>query len=572
LGTVQTVCLDKTGTITWNRMTVVRIFSGMRRFGVLDGRVVAQDHTIDPEDCHELFQLLRVGALCNETQVEDNGSDVSGYVLRGSPTERALVQLATGIGIDVLGLRRRSSLLRIKHRAENSLFMSTLHSLSDGGRLLAVKGNPAEVLAMCARQLQDGEPILLTEEARLQIETENARMAGEALRVLGLAYLVQTSEDKIPLDRNLVWLGLIGMADPIRDGVKAVIKGFHGAGIDTVMITGDQSPTAYTVAQELDLSRGEPLEILDSSELTSVRANTMQALGQKVHVYARVSPADKLKIVQALQEAGGIVAMTGDGINDGPALKAADVGIAMGQSGTDVAREVADVVLEEDELETLMIAVKDGRTIHNNIKKSVHFFLATNLSEIMVMFTALTTGIGFPLNAMQLLWINIISDIFPGLALSLEAPEPDVLEQPPRHAHEPIFGSREYKRMALEAAIISASALGAYGFGLARYGGGARAGSLAFQTLTIGQLLHAISCRSERHSFLDKEKLPPNKYLNVALTGSLALQMLTMWVPGLRSLLGVTPLSLLDGLVIGGSALFSLAMNETTKKMSLVKK
>ena len=572
LGTVQTVCLDKTGTITWNRMTVMTIFSGMRRFDVVDGRVVSQDRAIDPEDCHELFQLVRVGALCNETEVKDNGSDSPGYVLRGSPTESALVQLATSMGIDILKLRRGHALLEVKHRAENRLFMSTLHALSNGGRLLAVKGNPAEVLAMCARQMEDGEPVALTEEARIRIETENARMASKGLRVLGLAHLTRSGNGPIPSDRNLVWLGLIGIADPIRDGVGAVIKGFHRAGIDTVMITGDQSPTAYAVAKQLNLSRGEPLEILDSSQISSVAAKTLEALGQKVHVYARVSPADKLKIVQALQEAGGVVAMTGDGINDGPALKAADVGIAMGHSGTDVAREVADVVLEEDELETLMIAVQDGRTIHNNIKKSVHFFLATNLSEIMVMFTALACGIGFPLNAMQLLWINIISDIFPGLALSLEAPEPDVLDQPPRHGQEPIFSSKEYKKMAVEAAIISASALGAYGVGLARYGMGARAASVAFQSLTIGQLLHAISCRSDRHGLFDKEKLPPNKYLNVALTSSLALQMLTIWVPGLRRLLGIAPLNLADGAVIGGSVLFSLTMNEVIKKMGVVNK
>jgi Ca2+-transporting ATPase len=571
LGTVQTVCLDKTGTITWNRMAVVKIFSGMRRFNVVDGRVVSHDHSIDPEDCHELFQLARIGALCNETQVENNDSDGPGYTLRGTPTESALVVLATGLGMDVLKLRSRNTLLKVKHRAENRLFMSTLHAVSNGERLLAMKGSPAEVLAMCAWQLQDGEPTSLTEEVRLKIETENTRMAGEGLRVLGLACLTKGGDDETPLDRDLVWLGLIGMADPIREGVKAVIKGFHRAGIDTVMITGDQSPTAHAVARQLDLSKGEPLEILDSSQLASMDPKTLKALGQKVHVYARVSPADKLKIVQALQEAGQIIAMTGDGINDGPALKAADVGIAMGHSGTDVAREVADVVLERDELETLMIAVEDGRTIHNNIKKSVHFFLATNLSEIMVMFTALATGIGFPLNAMQLLWINIISDIFPGLALSLEAPEPDVLDQPPRHTQEPIFSSGEYKRMGLEAAVISASALGTYAFGLTRYGAGARAGTLAFQSLTIGQLLHAVGCRSERYGFLDK-RLPSNKYLNGALASSLGLQMLTMWVPGLRSLLGVAPVNLLDGLVIGGSALLSLIVNETTKKMGLVKK
>jgi P-type Ca2+ transporter type 2C len=284
-----------------------------------------------------------------------------------------------------------------------------------------------------------------------------------------------------------------------------------------------------------------------------------------VHVFARVSPAHKLQIVQALQRAGKVVAMTGDGINDGPALKAADIGIAMGNTGTDVAREVADVVLEDDHLETMIMAVSQGRTIYNNIRKSVHFLLATNLSEIMVMFVALGSGLGQPLNAMQLLWLNLLSDVAPGLALALEPPEPEVLQQPPRDPVELIIPSADFKRIGFESAVLSAGTLGAYGYGLWRYGMGAQANTLAFSSLTIGQLLHAFSCRSRTHSVLGTTSLPANPYLTLAIGGSLALQLLTFIVPGLSSLLDLVPLTLLDGAVVGLSALLPLVVNEATK-------
>jgi Ca2+-transporting ATPase len=579
LGSIQTICLDKTGTLTMNRMAVAAIHSGMRSIDVSDGKFKSREGAVNPFDCDELLRLIHVVALCSETEI---GLEEGEYVLRGSPTENALIHLAVSSGVDVPALRKRHPMLKINHRSENRSYMSTLHESAPSGAgdpsplLLALKGSPAEVLALCRWQLVGGRRAPLTEQDRLRIEIENERMSGNALRVLGAAY---TYVDDGALDRptpdDLTWVGLVGMSDPIREGVKEFIGVFHRAGIDTVMITGDQSPTAYAIGKELNLAGNGQIEILDSTHLTKVQPEVMTALSKRVHVFSRVSPAHKLQIVQALQKAGKVIAMTGDGINDGPALKAADIGIAMGHAGTDVAREVADVVLEDDDLETMIIAVSHGRTIYNNIRKSVHFLLSTNLSEIMVMFAAISCGLGQPLNAMQLLWINLISDIFPGLALALEAPEPDVLSRPPRDPREPIVKKSDFKRIGFEAAALSAGALGAYGYGIVRYGFGPAASTLAFMSLSAGQLLHAISCRSERHSLFDRvgsgsvASLPPNRYLQAALAGSFALQGLALTVPALRSLLGLTPVTLLDGAVIGGTALLPLMVNEATKQRAI---
>jgi Ca2+-transporting ATPase len=564
LGAVQTVCLDKTGTITQNRMSVVRIFTGGRRLEVEKDQILAPSST-DPLEKEEIRQLIITCALCNEIKINDTDG-ARGHELFGSPTEKALVQLAIHSGIDIQDLWKRLRFLKIRHRAENRLLMSTLHAFrTNGHKLFSIKGSPPEVLRLCDRQMVNGKIIPLTEADRQDIEIQNQQMAGDALRVLGFAFNQLKKDEKPDQQNNLVWLGLIGMTDPVRVGVADLIKVFHRAGVRTVMITGDQSTTAYAVAGELNLADNEQLRILDSAELTSLDPNALQALARKVHVYSRVSPAHKLKIVQALQASGQTVAMTGDGINDGPALKASNLGIALGQSGTDVAREVADIILEEDNLEILIKALEEGRITYGNIKKSVHFFLSTNLTEIQVMFAAMALGIGFPLNVMQLLWINIISDIFPGLALSREKPPADLMQKSPRDGDAALFSSADFKQMLIESSIITTGSLGAYGYGLLRYGAGAQASSLAFQSLTIGQLMHAFSCRSRDKSIFSRQQLPPNPSLSWAVGGSLVLQVLTMFVPGLRNFLGVTRLSLMDAAVIGTSAVLPFIANEARK-------
>lgn len=561
LGSVQMICLDKTGTLTLNRMSVLSLYAGMERVTVTEGVLLGVQGRIDPYAHDGVLRLIHVAVLCNETEVKGTQG---AYVLNGSATESALVQLAITSGVAVNQLRRHYPLLKVEYRAENRNYMSTLHETEGGMRLLAVKGSPSEVLDLCRFYVTDGHIYELTEADRALIRSENERMAAQALRVLGFAY--GEGPEGIELgQKDLVWLGLAGMADPIRRGVKELIALFHQAGIKTVMITGDQSATAYAIGKELGLSGGRRLEILDSSHLERIDPQVMSALAQKTDVFARVSPANKLQIVQGLQRAGKVVAMTGDGINDGPALKAADIGVAMGHTGTDVARAVADVVLEDDNLQTMIVAVSQGRTIYNNIRKSIRFLMSSNVGEIGLMVAAIGAGMGVPLNTMQLLWINLLTDIFPALALSMEPPEPDVLRQPPRDPNLPIISKTDLKRYGLESLTITAGAMGSYGYGLLRYGLGPQANTLAFMTLTQAQLLHAYSCRSETHGIFSEQKLPSNRYLDLAVGGSFVLQLLTVFVPGLRALLGTTPIGLLDMLAITVGAVLPFIMNEAGK-------
>jgi Ca2+-transporting ATPase len=571
LGAVQSLCLDKTGTLTINSMTVVEVQTNSQRFYLEEGRLQSPPERMAPENDPHLQKLMQVVVLCNECEVTldserdaDKLLDGDRLTVQGSPTEKALIDVALAAGCDVMELRQQYPLVGIQHRSEQQNFMLTLHLNSSEKYFVAVKGNPNEVLALCEWHLVDNRVTALTQAQRLTIELENERMAGQALRVLGVAYGYTDTEDTSDQE-PLVWVGLVAMMDPIRSGVKELIPVFHQAGIETIMITGDQTPTAYAIGKALNLSQDEQLQILDSSHLAALEPEVMKTLCDRVHVFARISPAHKLQIVQALQQAGKVVAMTGDGINDAPALKAAEVGIAMGSTGTDVAREVADVVLEDDNLATMAIAVSQGRTIYNNIRKSVHFLLATNLSEILVMLAGTSLGIGQPLNPIQLLWLNLVTDIFPGLALALEPPEPDVLRQAPRDPQEPIIPQRDFQRIAWEASTLTASALAAYGYGIRRYGISPQSSTIGFMSLTLAQLMHALSCRSQARQLMSPQPLPPNPYLALALGGSVALQLLSAAIPGLRQLLRLAPIQLVDALVIGSSAIVPLLVNEATK-------
>ncbi len=561
LGSVQVLCLDKTGTLTQNRMGVVEARTGEDTVRIEDGRFLVDGEAIEPGGQPVLRRLMEVAALCNDVEITH---DDDGPGFDGSPTEGALVELALAAGIDVKALRADSPRCDVQHRSQERKYMVTVHDTGRGRRLVAVKGSPEQVLEACSQRLEADGARHLEDDHREAIKVANDTMARSALRVLGVA-CGERDDDGSLNDHDLTWLGLVGMMDPLRPGMEKLLAQFHDAGIETVMITGDQTSTAYAIARQLDIGGGRSMEILDSARLDRMDPELLAGVVGDVQVFARVSPSHKLQIVQALQRAGRVVAMTGDGVNDGPALKAADLGVAMGAGGSEAASSVADVVIRDDNLHTLVEALRQGRTIYNNIRKSLRFLLSTNFTEIEVMLAGIALGLGPPLNSMQLLWINLFSDIAPGLALAMEPAEGDVLKDPPRSPDTPIIARGDLARLTRESLIISGGALAAYLYAISRYGPGPRAGTHAFVTLTVGQLLHALSCRSEIHGMFHPGRLPGNRHLRRALAASLGAQLLTVSVPGLRRLLGTTPVGLTDALVMGVGAVAPLVANEALK-------
>lgn len=549
LGSVQTLCFDKTGTLTLNRMAARAAWLGADRLSLTD----------DPPE--RLARLLELMVLCNEVEVTRDGN---GTRLNGSATEMALVTFAAERGVDAEAVRARQPTAQVELRREDRPLMVTWHGEGSGPWLAAVKGSPAAVLGLCAEIMEEDGPAPLDERHRQRVLAANEAAQQEGLRVLGVA---EGRFDSISeIEGGLRWVGLVGLADPVRPGMAELMRTFHAAGIKTVMITGDQSGTAYAIARSLDLAGEAEIEILESSRLDQLERDVLDAMAPRTDVFARVSPTNKLQIVQAIQHAGRVVAMTGDGVNDGPALKAANVGVAMGQGGTEVARSVADIVLAEDDLATMAAAVAQGRTIYGNIRKSIHYLLATNLSEIMVTGGGVALGTGELVTPIQLLWLNLVSDVFPALALALEPEEPDVMRQPPRDPEAPMLARADMLGFAREAAFLSAGALGAYAFGRWRHGAGPIANSLVFHTLTASQLAHAWACRSERHGLLSRERLQTNPYLDAALPVGVTLQAATLLIPPLRRLLGVTPLGILDLAVVAAGALAPLLANEAVKE------
>jgi Ca2+-transporting ATPase len=552
IGTIQTICLDKTGTLTMNRMSASTVQTVNHDFDVAH---------IDNElerGGEELRRLLQVCVLCNESAGHDGRADSP---LQGSATETALLDLAARAGVPATPLHERFPLLVSELRAEGRNYMRTVHAVPGSRqRLVAVKGSPDEVLAMCTAYLQGDDEQVLDDATRQRILEQNAAQAARRLRVLGFAYADWTPAEAQPRLPPLVWLGLVGLADPLRPDVARVIQRFHQAGIQTTMLTGDQAGTAYEIGRELHLNNSGELNIVNSDELELIPPERLHAVAAAAHIFSRVTPSDKLRIVKAIQSSGATVAMTGDGINDSPALRAADVGIAMG-SGTAVALSVADMALKDDQLEAVLDAISQGRTISDNIRKSVHFLVSSNLSEIMVVFGAVALGHASPLTPLQLLWLNLLTDILPAIALAEEPAENDVMQRAPRNPRASLVRPDDVWRYAQEAALLAAGTLGAYFIGALRHGPGERARTIGFDSLVLGQLFHAIFSRSERRSSF-AGKAPRNPHLTASISATLALQGLAHLIPAARQLLQLTGLGPLDILTVLAGAVLPLLANE----------
>lgn len=555
LGSVEVIGLDKTGTLTENRMAAAAVHAGNTALTFEKGRLLHREQDADPGLRDVVHDLFETAVLCSDATARRDGDS---FKVEGSPTECALLDGAIALGVDPIALRLRARVVISAGRGDGRKRMSTLHEHDNGRPLLCVKGDPAEVLTRCCsfRDADGNAP--LDDGIRRSILAANEQMAGRALRVLGVAVNDRGGDPRNECD--LTWLGLVGLANPIRPSVLPALRRLHGAGVRTVMITGDQSATAFAIARQLDLNDGNELKVLEAGQIAGLEPSVLEALAAQPHVFARVSPVDKLNIVKALQAHGRIVAMTGDGVNDGPALRAANVGIAMGGEGTAVAREVADIVLTGDDLNGIVEAVRLGRATYANVRKVLRYLVSTNASETITMLGTALAGTAAPLTPMQLLWLNLVSDPLPALALGLEPPEDGILDDPPHDARAPILSARDFRRLLREGTVMGAATLAGY---FAAGGAGPRASTVAFHGLTFAQLLHAISSRSEMHGIEAEFRRAPNMKLYAGIAASTALQAAAQFIPAARRLLGLSPLRLVDAFAIGAIALGATAANNT---------
>ena len=540
LGCASVICSDKTGTLTKNQMTVLEVWTPAPAL---------RD------------RALTLGTLCGDAQ-EGPG----GYI--GDPTETAIAQAAAQAGLEKAALER--DMPRRGEAPFDSVRkrMATCHALPNGEALVAVKGAPEAVLARCTNLLGAQGPRPLTDGDRRRIAQVGGDLAGQALRVLAVAQRLQPALPKSMaaegLEAELTFVGLIGMMDPPRPEVRQAVDRCAGAGIRPVMITGDHKDTAVAIAKQLNIYRPGD-KAIDGAGLDFLPQETLEEEIEAFSVYARVTPEHKMRIVQAWQRRGHVVAMTGDGVNDAPALKAADIGCAMGKTGTDVAKGAADMILTDDNFATVVAAVEQGRGIYANIRKAIHYLLSCNIGEILTIFLA--TLLPFsqaPLSPVQLLWLNLVTDSLPALALGMEPVEKTAMTQPPRGKEEPLFSQAFSRRLAWQGALVGGITLLAYGLGFHLTGTFAVANTMAFATLTFSQLFHAFDVRSETTPLFRLGVLS-NKAMNKAFLAGAALQAAVLLAPPLQGAFSVVPLALEQWGMVLALALTPLVVCEAAK-------
>lgn len=571
LGSTTVICTDKTGTLTKNEMTVTRLFVAGHTFEVTGegyapiGEIRNARHSLTEALPPGLRELLTAAVLCNGAVLRKE-NDV--WRIIGDPTEGALLVAAAKVRLLKEPLEARNSFLgEVPFDPERK--MMTVVRQTVNGPVAYVKGAPDVLLRHCSHQLTiDGGVVPLTASAREQTLTTNHVFAQEALRVLGAAYRpleeVPSEWRAEELERELIFLGLAAMKDPLRPEAKAAVAACADAGIRTVMITGDHKETAAAIARELGIMDGDT-HALSGAELDHLTDAALAEQVTSTSVYARVSAAHKLQIVQAWQMQGAVVAMTGDGVNDAPAVKKADIGIAMGITGTDVTKEAADMVVTDDNFASIAAAVEEGRAIYDNIRKAVHYLLSCNLSEILLMLLATVLFLPLPLLPVQILWINLVTDGLPALALTVDPSAPDLMRQPPRSPRERFFTSQKLRLLGVQGSFLALITL--FAFVSCLHGQDQdlqEARTVTFTVLVMAQLFHALNCRSERYSLFALRPLT-NRPLLWAVGGSALLHAGILLNPWTREIFAVASLNPQQWLLAIGLGVLPLLAMEVWK-------
>ena len=616
LGSATVICSDKTGTLTQNEMTVTRLWVDGEFFSITGtgyvpvGDFLVRGKPVDIEEYPGARTALWLGVLNNDAEIETTGSseDVRTYRIVGDPTEGALLVAATKAGAEHIQIDRAYPREKEVPFDSERKRMITIHNVSEPDAndlspfhnnqmqdwdVIAMKGAPDLVLELCSRyQTLDDQSRPLDQETRQRILAANDALTQDALRVLGLAYRVE--EDVADngeqlkaeeLEKDLVFVGLVGMIDPARPEVRPALEKAREAGIRTVMITGDYPNTAQAIAEAIGMLR-HGRKVMTGAQLDAMSDQQLKDVIEETAVFARVSPEHKMRIVDALQANDEVVAMTGDGVNDAPAIKRADIGVAMGITGTDVAKETADMVLTDDNYASIVAAVEQGRIIYSNIRKFVFFLLSSNVAEIMIIFLATLAGLPVPLTAIQLLWLNLITDGAPALALAVEKGDPDIMQQKPRAKNEPIVNRSMTVGLVIQTFAQTGAVLTAYILGLiwhleagAVLTGNAltyvlqhdwhdvdvqTAETMAFMTLSLCELFRAYTVRSERASLFSIGVLS-NRYMQYAVGLSIFLLVLVVSVPFLQPIFNTHFPSLTEWIVVVGLALIPATAEEITK-------
>ncbi|MBW2992250.1 calcium-translocating P-type ATPase, SERCA-type [Candidatus Woesearchaeota archaeon] len=546
LGSTTVICTDKTGTLTHNQMTVRKIFANNKVIEVTgagyktEGVFTIDNKVTDPK---EFDMLLKIGALCNDAKLTDN--DVI-----GDPTEGALIVSAAKAKLRKKELERSSPRLAELQFDSERKRMSTFHHI-EGHNLVLTKGAPDVIVNLCDRVMINGKLHRLTKEYKKVILKQNEEFAKQALRVLGFAYKLSNKLE----EKNLIFVGLQAMIDPPREEVKEAIKKCNTAGIKVVMVTGDFKVTAEAIGKELGLTG----KAIDGEELDKIK-DLSKVVGD-ISIYARVDPKDKIRIVEALQKKGHVVAMTGDGVNDAPALKKAEIGVSMGITGTDVAKEASEMILTDDNFSSIVNAVEEGRGIYDNIKKFVNYLLSSNFGEVLILFIAILLGWPLPLIAVQILWINLVTDGLPALALGVDPISKDVMNKPPRKKKSHIISMNMTLNILIIGVLICAGTLGMFWYGLKTYDE-TTARTIAFSTIVVLELVRLYMIRANYN-------LGPfsNKWLVLAVASSILLQVLVVYTPLNTMVFKTVPLKAIEWLYMALVAIVLLGLGMLVNKL-----